>query len=123
MVENTGACKHRLSWTGLITFVFLENIEWVMACYICYMLVMPNSLVFNFIQSYGKFFIQLGMLYVKNNHGGFVFLIEFVKEVNAINILLRVIFENPSRKKKAQLQGQQRVGKQVVKPLGLNGSI
>ena len=44
MVEITGACKHRLSWTSLITFVFLENIEWVMACYICYMLVMPNSL-------------------------------------------------------------------------------
>ena len=55
MVENTGACKHRLSWTGLITFAFLENIEWVMACYICYMLVMPNSLVFDFMQSYGKF--------------------------------------------------------------------
>ena len=32
--------------------------------------------------------------------------------------MLRVIFENPSRKKKAQPQGQQRVGKQVVKPLG-----
>ena len=35
--------------------------------------------------------------------------------------MLRVIFENPSRKKKAQQQGQQRVGKQVAKPLGLSG--
>ena len=92
MVENTGACKHRHSWTGLITFVFLEKIEWVMACYICYMLVMPNSLVFDFTQSYGKFLIQLGMLYVKNNHGGYVFLIEFVKEVIAINISTQTSF-------------------------------
>ena len=36
-------------------------------------------------------------------------------------LLLRVIFENPSRKKKALPQGQQRVGKQVVKPLGPSG--
>ena len=35
--------------------------------------------------------------------------------------MLRVIFENPSRKKKAQQQGQQRVGKQVAKPLGPSG--
>ena len=32
-----------------------------------------------------------------------------------------VIFENTSRKKKAQPQGQQRVGKQVVKLLGPSG--
>ena len=31
---------------------------------------------------------------------------------------MRVIFENPRRKKKAQQQGQQRVGKQMAKPLG-----
>ena len=36
--------------------------------------------------------------------------------------MLRVIFENPSRKKKAQQQGQQRVGKQVAKPLGPSGT-
>ena len=36
--------------------------------------------------------------------------------------MLRVIFENPSRKKKAQQQGQQRVGKQVAKPLGSSGT-
>ena len=29
-------------------------------------------------------------------------------------------FENPSKRKKAQLQGQQVVGKQVAKPLGLS---
>ena len=92
MVENPGACKHRLSWTGLLTLVFLENIKWVMACYICYMLLMPNSLGFDFMQSYGKFLIQLGMLYVKKNHGGFVFLIEFFKEVIAINIFTQPSF-------------------------------
>ena len=35
--------------------------------------------------------------------------------------MLRVIFENPSRKKKAQQQGQERVGKQVAKPLDPSG--
>ena len=30
-------------------------------------------------------------------------------------------FENPSKRKKAQQQGQQRVGKQVAKPLGSSG--
>ena len=35
--------------------------------------------------------------------------------------MLRVIFENPRRKKKAQQQGQQRVGKQMIKPLGPSG--
>ena len=35
--------------------------------------------------------------------------------------MLRVIFENPSRKKKAQRQVQQRIGKQMAKPLGLSG--
>ena len=35
--------------------------------------------------------------------------------------MLRVICENPSRKKKAQRQGQQRIGKQMVKPLGPSG--
>ena len=35
--------------------------------------------------------------------------------------MLRVIFENPRRKKKAQQQGQQRVGKQMAKPLGSSG--
>ena len=34
---------------------------------------------------------------------------------------MRVIFENPRRKKKAQRQGQQRFGKQMAKPLGLSG--
>ena len=34
---------------------------------------------------------------------------------------MRVIFENPSRKKKAQRQGQQRIDKQMVKPLGPSG--
>ena len=34
---------------------------------------------------------------------------------------MRVIFENPSRKKKAQRQGQQRIGKQMAKPLGPSG--
>ena len=32
--------------------------------------------------------------------------------------MLRVIFENPSRKKKAQQQGQQRISKQMAKPSG-----
>ena len=36
-------------------------------------------------------------------------------------MLLRVIFENPSRKKKAQQQGQQRIGKQMAKPLDPSG--
>ena len=36
--------------------------------------------------------------------------------------MLRVIFENPSRKKKAQQQGQERVGKQVAKPLDPSGT-
>ena len=31
--------------------------------------------------------------------------------------MLRVICENPSRKKKAQRQGQQRIGRQIAKPL------
>ena len=35
--------------------------------------------------------------------------------------MLRVICENPSRKKKAQRQGQQRIGKQIAKPLGPSG--
>ena len=35
--------------------------------------------------------------------------------------MLRVICENPSRKKKAQRQGQQRIGKQIAKPLGSSG--
>ena len=35
--------------------------------------------------------------------------------------MLRVICENPSRKKKAQRQGQQRIGKQMAKPLGPSG--
>ena len=34
---------------------------------------------------------------------------------------MRVICENPSRKKKAQRQGQQRIGKQIAKPLGPSG--
>jgi len=34
---------------------------------------------------------------------------------------LKVIFENPSRKKKAQQHGQQRIGKQMAKPLGPSG--
>ena len=34
---------------------------------------------------------------------------------------MRVIFENPSRKKKAQRQGQQRIGKQMAKPLSSSG--
>ena len=34
--------------------------------------------------------------------------------------MLRVIFEDPNGRKKAQQQGQQRVGKQVAKPLGPN---
>ena len=32
--------------------------------------------------------------------------------------VLRVICENPSRKKKGQRQGQQRIDKQMAKPLG-----
>ena len=40
---------------------------------------------------------------------------------NSIWRVLRVIFENPRRKKKAQQQGQQRVGKQMAKPLGPSG--
>ena len=36
-------------------------------------------------------------------------------------MLLRVIFENPSKKKKAQRQGHQRLGKQITKPLGSSG--
>ena len=35
--------------------------------------------------------------------------------------MLRVICENPSRKKKAQRQGQQKIGKQMAKPLGPSG--
>ena len=35
--------------------------------------------------------------------------------------MLRVIFENPSRKKKDQRQGQQRIGKQMAKSLGPSG--
>ena len=35
--------------------------------------------------------------------------------------MLRVIFENPGRKKKVQRQGQQRIGKQIAKPLGPSG--
>ena len=34
---------------------------------------------------------------------------------------MRVIFENPSRKKKAQQQGQQRIGKQMAKLLSPRG--
>ena len=37
------------------------------------------------------------------------------------NMMLRVIFEDPSGRKKAQQQGQQRVGKQVAKPSGPSG--
>ena len=36
--------------------------------------------------------------------------------------MLRVICENPSRKKKTQQQRQQRIGKQVAKPLGPSGT-
>ena len=36
--------------------------------------------------------------------------------------MLRVIFEDPSGRKKAQQQGQQWVGKQVAKPLGPSGT-
>ena len=35
--------------------------------------------------------------------------------------MLRVIFKDPSGRKKAQQQGQQGVGKQVAKPSGPNG--
>ena len=35
--------------------------------------------------------------------------------------MLRVIFENTSGRKKAQQQGQQKVGKQVAKPSGPSG--
>ena len=35
--------------------------------------------------------------------------------------MLRVICENSSRKKKAQRQGQQRIGKHMAKPLGPSG--
>ena len=35
--------------------------------------------------------------------------------------MLRVIFENPSRRKKVQQQGQQRIGKQVAKPSSPSG--
>ena len=35
--------------------------------------------------------------------------------------MLRVIFENPSRERKAQQQGQQRIGKQMARPLGPSG--
>ena len=35
--------------------------------------------------------------------------------------MLRVIFENSSRKKKAQRQGQQKIGKQIAKLLGSSG--
>ena len=44
------------------------------------------------MQSYGKFLIQLGMLYVKKIYGGSVFLVEFVKEVIAINISTQTSF-------------------------------
>ena len=37
------------------------------------------------------------------------------------NMMLRVIFEDPNGRKKAQQQGQQRVGKQVAKPSGPSG--
>ena len=53
---------------------------------------MPNSLVFNFKQSQGSFLIQIVMLYVKKNHGGFVFLIEFDKGVIAINLFTQHSF-------------------------------
>ena len=36
------------------------------------------------MQSQGSFLIQIGMPYVKKNHGGIVFFIEFDKEVLAI---------------------------------------
>ena len=52
---------------------------------------MSNLLIFNFMQSQGSFLIQIGMLYAKKNHGGFVFLIEFDKEVLAI-----YLFSQPS---------------------------
>ena len=46
---------------------------------------MSNSLVFNFKQSQGSFLIQIGMLYVN-------FLIEFDKEVSAINLFTQPSF-------------------------------
>ena len=58
MVGNSGACRNRLSWTGLVTMVFFGNIEWVLACQYLLHVLMPNSLVFDFMQSYGKFLIQ-----------------------------------------------------------------
>ena len=36
--------------------------------------------------------------------------------------LVKGYFENPRGRKKAQQQGQQRVGKQVAKPLGPSGT-
>ena len=35
--------------------------------------------------------------------------------------MLRVTFENPSKKKKVQRQGQQRIGKHMAKPLDQSG--
>ena len=54
---------------------------------------MSNSLIFNFMQSQGSFLIQIGMLSVKKNHGSFVFLIEFDKEV--ISIYIHLTFFSP----------------------------
>ena len=40
---------------------------------------------------------------------------------NILLSLLRIIYENPSRKKKAQRQWQQRIGKQMAKRLDPSG--
>ena len=87
MVGNPGACRNRLSWTGLINHGFLWK-HWMgssllvfATCCLCLILWFLIS-----CKAMANFSSSLGMLYVKKNHGSFVFLIEFVKEVIAIKI-------------------------------------
>ena len=82
-----------LSWTGLINYSFLWK-HWMgsgllvfATCCLCLILWFLIS-----CKAMANFSSSLGMLYVKKNHGSFVFLIEFVKEVIAINISTQPYF-------------------------------
>ena len=93
MVGNPGACRNRLSWTGLINHGFLWK-HWMgssllvfATCCLCLILWFLIS-----CKAMANFSSSLGMLYVKKNHGSFVFLIEFVKEVIAIKISTQPYF-------------------------------
>ena len=93
MVGNPGACRNRLSWTGSINHGFLWK-HWMgsgllvfATCCLCLILWFLIS-----CKAMANFSSSLGMLYVKKNHGSFVFLIEFVKEVIAIKISTQPYF-------------------------------